>query len=106
MAVDSLVSAGVVHFFVNGSRLNYQHKISYTLVFISNTSISNARLRLAKNQANAKQHPEAEPKSPKIIRFFHAHYHPKIIGDFSKIIRLVNPTKVEERGRGPMDPYC
>ena len=28
--------------------------------FISNTSISNARLKLAKNRANAKQHPEAE----------------------------------------------
>ena len=29
--------------------------------FISNTFINNARLKLAKNQANAKQHPEAEP---------------------------------------------
>ena len=28
--------------------------------FISNTFISNARLKLAKNQAKAKQHPEAE----------------------------------------------
>ena len=28
--------------------------------FVSNTFISNARLKLAKNQANAKQHPEAE----------------------------------------------
>ena len=28
--------------------------------FISNNFISNARLELAKNQANAKQHPEAE----------------------------------------------
>ena len=28
--------------------------------FIKNTFISNARLKLAKNQANAKQHPEAE----------------------------------------------
>ena len=28
--------------------------------FISNTFISNARLKLAKNQVNAKQHPEAE----------------------------------------------
>ena len=32
----------------------------YTLFFISNTSISNARLKLAENRANAKQHPEAE----------------------------------------------
>ena len=29
-------------------------------VFISNTFISNTRLKLAKNQANAKQNPEAE----------------------------------------------
>ena len=28
--------------------------------FISNTFINNARLKLAKNRANAKQHPEAE----------------------------------------------
>ena len=28
--------------------------------YIDNTFISNARLKLAKNQANAKQHPEAE----------------------------------------------
>ena len=32
----------------------------YTLFFISNTFINNARLKLAKNQANAKQHSEAE----------------------------------------------
>ena len=29
--------------------------------FISNIFIGNARLKFAKNQANAKQHPEAEP---------------------------------------------
>ena len=29
--------------------------------FIRNTFISNGRLKLTKNQANAKQHPEAEP---------------------------------------------
>ena len=32
----------------------------YTLFCISNSFISNARLKLAKNQANAKQHHEAE----------------------------------------------
>ena len=36
-----------------------RYKISYTL-FTSSTFISNARLKLEKNQANAKQHPEAE----------------------------------------------
>ena len=30
------------------------------IFFISNIFISNAKLKLAKNQANAKQHPEAE----------------------------------------------
>ena len=33
---------------------------TYTLFFISNTFISKARLKLAKNPANAKQHSEAE----------------------------------------------
>ena len=33
---------------------------TYTLFFISNTFISNAWLKLAKNQAKAKQHPEVE----------------------------------------------
>ena len=32
----------------------------YTLFFISSTFISNARLKLAKNQANAKQHPKTK----------------------------------------------
>ena len=35
-------------------------KNNYTLFFISNAFISNARRKMAKNQANAKQHPEAE----------------------------------------------
>ena len=34
--------------------------MKYTLCFISNTFIGNARLKLAKNQAKSKQHPEAE----------------------------------------------
>ena len=42
-----------------GSNINYKN---YALFFISNTFTSNARLKLAKIQANAKQHPEAEPK--------------------------------------------
>ena len=33
---------------------------NYTLFFINNTFISNARLRLSKNQAKVKQHPETE----------------------------------------------
>ena len=34
--------------------------MTYALFFISNIFISNARLKLAKNQAKAKQHPQAE----------------------------------------------
>ena len=34
--------------------------MKYTSFFISNTFRSNAKLKLAKNQAKAKQHPEAE----------------------------------------------
>ena len=33
---------------------------SYMLIFISNTFISNARLKLAKNQAKAKQHTDTD----------------------------------------------
>ena len=50
-----------------------------TRFFISNTFISNAKLKLAKNQfesksKNTKQHPEAER-----IHIFHQRHHPKII---------------------------
>ena len=51
----------------------------YMLFSISNTFISNASLKLAKNQVNAKQHPEAEFCYMKIILILHPRYHPKII---------------------------
>ena len=35
-------------------------RMNYTLFFTSNTITSNSRLKLAKNQANFKQHLEAE----------------------------------------------
>ena len=57
------------------------------MLFISNTYISYARLKLAKNQTKSKQHPEAEillfenyslsPRQryhPKISRLFKRHY--------------------------------
>ena len=40
---------------------------TYTLIYISNTFITNAWLKLAKKQAKAKQHPEAE------LRLFENH---------------------------------
>ena len=53
--------------------------------FISNTFTSNARSKSAKNQANAKQHLQAEHCCLKIIHILHPHYHPKIIGHVLKI---------------------
>ena len=38
----------------------YMHEKEVHAFFISNTFISNARLKLAKNQAKTKQNPEAE----------------------------------------------
>ena len=51
-----------------------------TQLFISKTFISNARLKLAQNQANAKQDPEA--KLLLFENYLHSsypHYHPKMI---------------------------
>ena len=58
----------------------------YMLFFISNTFISNARLKLAKNQAKAKQQAEAELLLL-IIHFPRPCYHPKIIGDILKNVQ-------------------
>ena len=55
-------------------------EVNYTLFFISNTFISNARLEMAKNQAKAKQQPETKP----LLCFLHPCYHPNIIGDTLK----------------------
>ena len=52
----------------------------YIRFLISNTFISNARWTLAKNQANAKQHPEAEHVLFENFHILHPHYHPNIIG--------------------------
>ena len=38
------------------------HEELHAFIFTSNTFICNNRLKLAKNQANAKQHPEAISK--------------------------------------------
>ena len=52
---------------------------------ISKTFKSNARLILEKNQANAKQHPEAELLPPKIIGILHPRYHLTTTGHILKI---------------------
>ena len=46
--------------------------------------ISNTRLKLAKNQANAKQPLKLNFCYLKIIDILHPYYHPKIIGDSLK----------------------
>ena len=52
-------------FFNNATKSAIRQKLiitfEYTLFYITNTLISNTRLKLTKNQANAKQHPESEP---------------------------------------------
>ena len=65
--------------------------------FISNTFIRNVRLKLAKNQANAKQQLRLNVSYLKITHILHPRYHPKIIGHILKnkcvcihrIIRLI-----------------
>ena len=59
--------------------------IQYTRYFlISNTFISNARLKFARNQAKAKQHPQAELLLFDNYSLSHPRYHPKILGDILK----------------------
>ena len=68
--------------------MEFSQTVTYLSIhafFISNTFISNARLKLAKNQANAKLHPEAEFYSYlKIIHILYPRYHPKVIGHILK----------------------
>ena len=54
--------------------------------FISNTFLSNTKLKLEKNQANTKQHFETMSWGWTFtnIHILHSFYHPKIIGDIVK----------------------
>ena len=52
--------------------------------FINNTFISNVGPKLAKNQANTKQHPEAELCYLKIIHILHLSYNPEVQGNIQK----------------------
>ena len=49
--------------------------------FISNIFISNAKLKLANNQAKARQHPEDELLLFENYSLFYPRYHPKIVED-------------------------
>ena len=49
--------------------------------FISNIFISNAKLKLANNQAKARQHPEVELLLFENYSLFYPRYHPKIVED-------------------------
>ena len=62
----------------------YTRIVNEQACFVSNTFISNARLKLAKNQANAKQHPEAKLLSLENYSHSSSRYHPKIIGHILK----------------------
>ena len=48
-------------------------------VFVSNTFINNARLKLTENQANVKQNPEDDLLLFEIINIFHSCYLPKLM---------------------------
>ena len=64
------------------------YKNNYTRFFISNTFISNARLKLAKNQAKANQHPEAELQLFENYSLsLHPRFYTKILGDILKNVR-------------------
>ena len=58
--------------------------LSYNIHVISNTFISNARLKFARNQAKAKQHPQAELLLFDNYLLSHPRYHPKILRDILK----------------------
>ena len=47
-------------------------------------------MKLAQNQAKAKQHPETELLLTEFFSLFHPRYHPKVITDILKIIQKVS----------------
>ena len=57
------------------------------LFFIRNTFVSNITLKLAKKQAKAKQHPEAELLLLENYSLSLPNYHPKTIGDIIKNVQ-------------------
>ena len=59
--------------------------IKYTLFYISNAFRSNVKLKLAKNQANAKQHLESELLIFENYSHYLSRHHPKIITHILKI---------------------
>ena len=68
------------------SRIFHRYFFGIHAFFISDTFISNARLKLAKNKVNARQHPRGWTFDIwKFFTFFiHSRYHPKIIGHILK----------------------
>ena len=57
--------------------------------FIWSTFINKTKLKLAKNQAKVKQHPELNFCYLKIVCFLHPHYHPEILGDIIKNVQKI-----------------
>ena len=71
--------------------LDYHFFANIYAFFVSNTFISNTRLKFAKNQANA--NPEAEfllLYFHEIIHILHRRYHPKITG----LLKICNRANV------------
>ena len=70
--------------------------IIFTCFFCKQHFYKQARLKLAENQAKAKQYPETELLLFGTIRFLHSCYHPKIIGD---ILQNVQTTSMSVKMR-------
>ena len=84
---------GVINLGINRNQAIFLHnqkssqKCRYTLFFISNTFISNARLKLATNQEKAKQYPEDELLLFENYSLSSSRHHSKIIGDILKNVQ-------------------
>ena len=68
-------------------RARYVHGHERARNFSNAAFIRNARLKLAKNQANAKQHPEAKFSLFENYCILRPRYHPRIIGNILKIYK-------------------
>ena len=74
------------------------------LFYVSNTFISNARLKLTKSQVNAKEHPEAELllQNYKIIHILNWGYLPKIIRN---VLKSKKKSKMKVRMKNRSNRY-
>ena len=65
----------------------------HAFLFVSNTFVSNARLKSGKNQVNTKQTPKLNFCYLNIIQNLHPRYHPKTIDHVLKINKRTSPSR-------------